>query len=136
MAEAERRDIERRMREVGTAFAEGDLATLADVYAEDAALLPADGPVRTGRPAIRRYWEGVRGAGVLRVALRTDELEADDRMAVGVGTVEVVAAGGVSAVPWKYVTVWARDPGGPWRVSQEIRNHRRLGEPNRPWPGL
>ena len=137
MAEVERRDIERRMREFEVAFARGDLAAAADVYAEDAALLPADGPIRTGRPTIQRYWEGVRDAGVARVVLRTDKLEADGTMAVAVGTVKVVAAAdGASTVPWKYVAVWERDPGGLWRVSQDIRNHRRLGEPRRPWPGF
>ena len=136
MAEPERRDIERRMREFEAAFARGDLVSAADVYAEDAALLPADGPIRAGRPAIRRYWEEVRGAGVVRVLLRTDELEADGAMAVGVGTVELVAADGVRAAPWRFVTVWEREPGAPWRVTQDIRNHRRLGELDRPWPGL
>ena len=136
MAEPERRDIERRMREFEAAFARGDLAAAADVYAEDAALLPADGPIRAGRSAIRRYWEEVRGAGATWVALRTDELGADGRMGVGAGTVELVAADGVRTAPWRFVTVWERESAGPWRVTQDIRNHRRLGEPDRPWPGL
>ena len=55
MAEAVRREIEQRVREFEAAYNRGDMAALAALYAEDAALMPPDRGTITGRPAIQRF---------------------------------------------------------------------------------
>ena len=127
MAEAVRQEIEQRVREFEAAFNRGDMAALAALYTEDATLLPPDSGAIVGRQGIEAFWRSVRDSGVVRVALRTQQVEASGDLAAEVATAELTAASGdgqTSTIPVKYVVVWRRRAGGPWRLAVDIWNSR------------
>ena len=127
MAEAVRQEIEQRVREFEAAFNRGDLAALTALYTEDATLLPPDSGAITGRHGIEHFWRTVRDSGVVRVALRTQQVEASGDLAAEVGTAELAVASGdgqTSTVRVKYVVAWRRRAGGPWQLGVDIWNNR------------
>ncbi len=104
MAEAVREEIEQRVREFEAAFNGGDMAALAALYAEDATLLPPDSDAISGRPGIERFWQGVRDAGVARIAMHPQRVEASGDLAAEVSTADLTVGSGdgqASTVPVK-----------------------------------
>lgn len=125
MAESERQEIEQRAREFEAAFGGGDMAALAALYTEDAALMPPESGTLTGRPAIRGFWQSVWDAGYRRIALSTQRVTASGHLAAEVGTAALTAeaGGGPSPSPLKYVG-WQRRGDGAWRLAVDICNSR------------
>jgi len=127
MADTVRREVEQQDRAFEAAFGRGDMAALADLYTEDATLMPPDSAASTGHEAIQRFWQGVRDSGVTQVALRTQQVEASGDMAAEVGTADLTVGGAngqSSTVPLKYVVVWKRHGDGPWQLAVDIWNSR------------
>ena len=126
MAEPVRQEIEQRVRAFEDAFNRGDMAALAALYTEDAALLPPDSATLTGREAIQRFWQGVRDGGFDRATLRVERVLAGDDLTTEVGTAEQSGAAGegqASVIPVKYV-VARRRVGGTWQLAVDIWNGR------------
>ena len=127
MAEAVRREIEQRVGEFEAAFNRGDTAALAALYAEDATLLPPDSGAITGRHGIEHFWRTVRDSGVVRIAMRPQQVEASGDLAAEVGTAGLTVGSGdgqTSTVRVKYVVVWRQRAGGPWQLAVDIWNSR------------
>ncbi len=103
------------------AFSRGDAAGMADVYTEDAKLLPPNGPVVSGRSAIQNFWQGVLRLGLEAAELQTLELEIGGELAYEVGTYKLMAHGNKVADHGKYVVVWKRK-GGEWKWHRDIYN--------------
>lgn len=77
--------------------------------------------------AIQRYWTSRPGRRVTRHAITPTRIVVDGRHAYDYGT--YVIAGEEDGEPWgpfagKYVVVWRRDPGSPWRMELDIYNSR------------
>ena len=120
-------EIEQRVRAFEDAFNRGDLAALADLYTEDATVLPPDSAPVSGRQAIQRFWQGIQDSGFRQAALRVRQVQADGDLAVEVGTAELIGGGGdaqSSTVPVQYVVAWRRGAGGPWQLAVDIWNSR------------
>ena len=120
-------EIEQRVREFENAFNQGDLEALAELYEEDATVMPPDGETLTGRQAIQRFWQGVQESGFRKAALHVQHVQADGDLAVEVGTAELIGAAGdakSATVPVKYVVAWRRRGGGPWKLAVDIWNSR------------
>ena len=123
-------EIEQRVREFEDAFNRGDLAALADLYTEDATLMPPDSGSLTGRQAIQHFWQGVQDSGFRQATLRVQHVQADGDLAVEVGMAELMGAAGdaqSATVSVKYVVAWRRDDGGPWQLAVDIWNSRPAG---------
>src|SRR3990170_5814200 len=124
-AAAVRQEIEQRNREVMAAFNRGDAAAAAALYAEDAKVLPAGGPMVNGRQAIRQFLEGARAMGMQEIAMHTQEVESHGDLALEIGTyrVKVQPPGGAATTDdGKYVVVWKRQASGPWQLAVDIWN--------------
>ena len=57
------------------AISHGDAAGAAAVYTADGQVLPPNGDIVSGRPAIQTLWQGAMDTGVQAVTLETIEVE-------------------------------------------------------------
>ena len=109
------------------AFAAGDgAAAAADVFTEDARLLPPGAPVVEGREAIAAYWQGGWDAGVkdLKLGLIAVDRPSDDTMIeTGSWTVTVPTEdGSTMEVSGKALVIWKKEADGVWRMAQDMWN--------------
>jgi uncharacterized protein (TIGR02246 family) len=104
------------------AFAKGDAAALAAMYAEDATLLPAGAEMVKGRPGIQAFWsEAVKGlASAKLTTLEVLPLGAEYAEEIGTYALQTKAQPPQSIVG-KYVVIW-RKVGGDWKLATDIWN--------------
>ncbi len=103
----------------------GNGAGVAELYTEDAALLPPGAARLDGREAIQQFWQGMLDAGVRDISVATQEVEEAGDSAVEVGTISATAPGDGDArvaLTGKYIVVYRRDGGGNWRLHRDIWN--------------
>ena len=103
----------------------GNAAAVAQLYTEDAAIMPPGAARLDGREAIQQYWQGLLDAGVGDILVTTQEVEDAGDSAVEIGTISATAPGdGDSRVSLtgKYIVVYRRDGGGNWRLHRDIWN--------------
>ena len=102
------------------AFLRGDAEAVAELYTEDAELLPPGAGVVAGRPAIAAFWKGAIDAGVKDLVLKTMQVESAGDLAYEVGTVRIVASDGQVSED-RYLVVWKRE-NGKWQLHRDIWN--------------
>lgn len=103
----------------------GNVAGVAELYTEDAALMPPGAARLDGRDAIQQYWQGLLDAGVGDISLATQEVEDAGDSAVEVGLISATAPGDGDArvsLTGKYIIIYRRDGGGNWRLHRDIWN--------------
>jgi uncharacterized protein (TIGR02246 family) len=109
-----------------TAFNHGDAAGLANLYTENAALLPPDARRVDGRQEIQKFWQGAFDAGVTDMTIEIVESEARGDIAYETGAYSLKAPGEdgeLVAVSGKYIVVWKHGADGQWRLHRDIWNH-------------
>jgi ketosteroid isomerase-like protein len=108
-------------RQFGSAVARKDYAALAALYTENAMVLPPDGPIVTGKPAIEEFWRSAASAiGLSDAVLKTRDLEVAGDTACEVGEANLKL--GDKSLMVKYVVVWMKGGDGNWRVHRDIWN--------------
>jgi uncharacterized protein (TIGR02246 family) len=112
--------IESGNRTFIAAFLRGDAQAVADLYTEDARVIPPGSDVASGRSAIAAFWRTVMDTGVKDLTLDTIEVESVGALACEVGTVRIVGAEGQVTVG-RYVVVWKRE-NGHWKIHRDIWN--------------
>ncbi len=98
---------------------------MAELYTDDAALMPPGVARLDGRDAIQQYWQGMLDAGVKDISLTTLEVEEAGDSAVEVGVISATAPGEGDVrvtLIGKYIVVWRRDGGENWRLHRDIWN--------------
>ena len=112
-----------------TAYNAGETGRLASLYTEDAAFLPADAPVVSGREAIRAAMEEqLAPAPTLEVNPReVNPLSADWTQAAGTYRVAVQPEGAAEpqVVQGSYLLLLRRTPEG-WRLFRHAANYDML----------
>ncbi len=103
------------------AFARGDAAGVANLYAEDGAVLPPSVPMLQGRAAIQAFWQGPMDGGVKKVTLTSKEVADHGDMAVEVGLYALYGDADQLLDAGKYLVVWARQH-GDWQLHRDIWN--------------
>lgn len=116
-ADDAREAIESANASFAAAFERGDFAAVAALYTEDGALIPPEGAIVRGRPAIEAFW---KGSGADTVELVTSEVESSGDLAYEVGTARLGSAEHGSTEV-QYVVVWKR-VNGAWRLHRDIWN--------------
>ena len=108
-----------------TAFNDRDATGLANLYTEDAMLLPPDAVRLDGRQAIEQFWQGAIDAGVSSMVLETVEVEVtgDTAYEVGILSLDVPGENGeLNSVSGKYIVIWKYGEDGEWRLHRDIWN--------------
>ncbi len=103
----------------------GNAAGVAELYTDDAALMPPGVARLDGRDAIQQYWQGMLDAGVKDISLTTLEVEEAGDSAVEVGVISATAPGEGDVrvtLTGKYIVVWRRNGGGNWCLHRDIWN--------------
>jgi uncharacterized protein (TIGR02246 family) len=120
-----RRAIEAAVRRYVTASNEGDAKALADLYADDAVLLPPDHEPVRGREAIGAYWSQGTDEGL---EVTTLAVEVDGDLGYLVGRYNLPATEEEPADSGKYVMCLKRQRDGSWKLTADIWNQSGEGD--------
>lgn len=104
------------------AVVRGDARAAAAYYTADAVLLPPDGSVVRGRPAVEAFWAAGRGTTITDVETRTVAAGGAGEMAYLAGTYALTSRAGRGAparVGGTFLLVFRREGDG-WRIAQDI----------------
>ena len=112
--------LDKLAKEWAAAFNAKDAAKVAAFYAEDAVLMPPNGPMVKGRANIEAQWKRVLAEGVTNMQLRPMESSISGNHAFEAGTSTLTVKGG-EPVNGKYVVVYKR-VGGDWKLDYDIFN--------------
>lgn len=103
------------------AFDSGDAVGIADLYTDDARLLPPNADMIVGREGIAAFWGMVLEMGLTGATLETAELAEFGDTAIEEGRFKLTGADGQIADHGKFVVIW-RNEGGTWKLFQDIWN--------------
>ena len=114
--------IERLNAQFAEAFNSGDIAAVAAMYAEDAALLPPGSDMVKGRNDIRSFWmKAAEQISDFKLAT-VDVKPLGSDAAREIGTFSLKTKGQQAQdVSGKYVVVWQK-VGGDWKLATDIWN--------------
>ena len=118
------------IRAVPEAFAQavlaGDWGTVAAGYAEDAVLMPPNGPAVEGRAAIRAWWEASSTPNMTQFTLPPTEIDGHGDLAYVRGTYAMTIVPEGAPEPFqgsgKYVVILQKQSDGSWLVVVDIWN--------------
>jgi uncharacterized protein (TIGR02246 family) len=102
-----------------------DAATIANLYVEDATLLPPGFTAIKGRQNIQQFWQGFFDAGASDAKVSVVEVNAVGDTAYEIGAWEANVPGpqgGVVFSQGKYVVVWKRQSDGGVKILVDIFN--------------
>lgn len=94
-------------------------------YAPDAVLMPPNHPSVEGHAGIQGFLQGLIDSGLSRIVLETTSVASVGDLAYGRGRYTLTlapAAGTPGQDTGKYIVVYRRAPGGPWRAVADIFN--------------
>jgi uncharacterized protein (TIGR02246 family) len=120
-----RRAIEAAVRHYVAASNEGDAKALADLYADDAVLLPPDHEPVRGREAIGAYWSQGTDEGL---EVTTLAVEVDGDLGYLVGRYNLPPTEEEPADSGKYVMCLRRQRDGSWKLTADIWNQSGEGD--------
>lgn len=103
------------------AFASGDGAAVAELYTEDARLLPPGSDPVDGRAAIAAFWQSVIDSGVADARLMIDEVENFGDTAYEVSHYAMYDADGNVLGEGRYIVIWKNTDAG-WKLHRDIWN--------------
>jgi len=102
-----------------------DAAAIAELYAEDGAVMPPNGPIGKGRAAIQKTWASMMQTPGFDLTFVPEQIivSSSGDMALDRGTYRLaVAPGGKPQTDTgKYVVVW-RKIGSDWKAAADIFN--------------
>jgi uncharacterized protein (TIGR02246 family) len=107
------------------AFNQGDAATVAALYTDDATLMPPNSEMIEGRQGIQDFWQGAIQSGLKDASLTTVSVHASGETAYEIGKFSLTAhAEGKDpqVVSGKYVVVWQKGGDGMWKLHVDIWN--------------
>ena len=112
-----------------------DASKFASYYAADASFYPQGAPLVKGQAAIRDAWKQLSSAPGFALEWRVvdSKVSAAGDSAYTAGTYQLKVTGG--GEKGKYVTLWAKQTDGSWKVTNDIFNADETPPPPAPAPG-
>ena len=104
-------------RDFAKALVAKDATAAANLYAENASLLPPNEPMVTGRENIKNYWQGAIDAGLVAASVKTIDASSDGDLGYEVGTFELkfqAEDGSIITDIGKYTEILKRNAQGEW----------------------
>ena len=123
-------ELSQMNRDFAAALNNKDAVAAANLYTEDATLLPPGEPPVSGRENIRKYWEGAIGAGAFDVSVATTSTGSHGDIGYEVGRFRMsikAADGSVTVENGKYVELLKRMEDGTWKSTHGVWNTDTLG---------
>jgi uncharacterized protein (TIGR02246 family) len=105
-----------------------DAAGIAELYAEDGAVMPPNAPIGKGRAAIKQTWASMMQTPGFGLTFVPEQIivssSGDMALDRGTYTLNFAPDGTAQTDTGKYVVVW-RKVGGEWKVAADIFNSDR-----------
>jgi uncharacterized protein (TIGR02246 family) len=123
-AQSSKSAIDQGNRNWAIAFNKGDAAAIAQLYTEQATILPPGAAMAKGRAAIEKFWRGAIESGIKNAALQTLSLELHGRIAREIGRYSLDVPDADKKflrVEGKYVVLWKKI-GNAWMLDTDIWN--------------
>ncbi len=130
---AERAAILAQSKAFSDAYVRGDTATLMEIYAPGASIVPTNRPIMTGHDHLSRYWGRTEGATHIPVRHKAtpEELVIDGTMAADIGYFEGATQdrdGAEHPFRGAYLITW-RKLDGVWRIQHDMWNRLPTNDP-------
>ncbi|GGK24555.1 hypothetical protein GCM10007962_18480 [Yeosuana aromativorans] len=104
-------------RDFAKALLAKDATAAANLYDENASLLPPNEPIVTGRENIKNYWQALIDAGLIDASVKTIDASSDGDLGYEIGTFELKFQGEDGAIitdTGKYTEILKRNSEGKW----------------------
>ena len=104
-------------RDFAKALLAGDAQAAANLYDENASLLPPNEPIVTGRENIKAYWQGAIDAGIVGVSVKTISADSDGDLGYEIGAYELklkTENDSIVVDTGKYTEILHRNSEGQW----------------------
>ncbi|WP_166965547.1 YybH family protein [Yeosuana marina] len=104
-------------RDFAKALVAKDATAAANLYTEDASLLPPNEPIVKGRENIKNYWQGAIDAGLISASVKTIDASSDGDLGYEIGTFKLQflsPAGDTITDIGKYTELLKRNKEGKW----------------------
>ena len=102
-----------------------DAAAIAQLYTDDGAVMPPNGPISKGHEAIQKTWASMMQTPGFDLTITPEQIivSSSGDMALDRGTYKLAIApnGTAQTDTGKYVVVW-RKIGGEWKAAADIFN--------------
>jgi len=100
-----------------------DARGIADLYTENATLLPPGQPAMTGRQNIQGFWQGFFDAGASDATLKSIQISGSGDLAYEIGEYSAMMpqpSGGTAPGTGKYLVVFEREQDGTLRMAADM----------------
>ena len=104
-------------RDFARALTAKDAVAAANLYDENASLLPPNEPIVTGRANIQAYWQGAIDAGIIDATVKTIDAKSNGDLGYEIGTFTLRFLGAENDTivdNGKYTEILERNKEGKW----------------------
>jgi len=104
-------------RDFAKALVAKDATAAANLYDENASLLPPNEPIVTGRANIKKYWQTAIDSGLISASVKTIDASSDGDLGYEIGTFELKFQGKDGTIITdigKFTEVLKRNSEGKW----------------------
>ncbi|WP_445955520.1 YybH family protein [Yeosuana sp.] len=104
-------------RDFAKALVAKDATAAANLYTENASLLPPNEPMVTGRENIKNYWQGAIDAGLIAASVKTLDAKSDGILGYEIGTFELqfkMEDGTIITDIGKFTEILEKNAEGKW----------------------
>jgi ketosteroid isomerase-like protein len=104
-------------RDFAKALTEKNAAAAANLYDENASILPPNEPIVTGRNNIQTYWQGAIDAGIIDASVKTIDAKSNGDLGYEIGTFTLRFLGAQNDTiveEGKYTEILKQNTDGKW----------------------